>query len=196
MTLASDQPPADPVRDAKAKLRHRLRAERLIFAANAPALVAPSRLMALFRPGLIVAGYVALPGEADPMPLMKAAATCGCRLALPHVTSRAAPMRFLAWSPGDSLVAGPMGLSQPRHEAQPVDPDIVLTPLLGFDAKLNRLGQGAGFYDRTFAKMNGGLRIGVAWSIQQCDTLPVDAWDVPLDGIVTELGWHDPETDR
>lgn len=195
MTPVTDQRPTDPVREAKTRLRHRLRAERLAFAANAPALTAPNRLMALFRPGLIVAGYIALQGEADAMPLMLAATDRGCRLALPHVTSRAAPMRFLAWSPGDLLVTGPMGLSQPRQDAHPIDPDIFLTPLLGFDAKLNRLGQGAGFYDRAFAKVHGGLRIGVAWSIQQCDTLPVDAWDVPLDGVVTELGWHERETD-
>lgn len=189
-------------------LRQRLRAERLAFAVDAPAIVPPKRFLALLRPGMTVASYVALPGEADPSALAHAALERGCRLALPHVTNRAAPMRFLDWAPGEPLARGPLGLSQPDADAPEVTPDLVLTPLLGFDARLNRLGQGAGFYDRAFAHISPALgigpglrigpvlRIGVAWSMQRCDTLPVDAWDVPMDGIVTERGWFDPETDR
>lgn len=177
-------------------LRQRLRAERLAFAVDAPAIVPPDQFLALLRPGMTVASYVALPGEADPSALAHAALERGCRLVLPHVTNRAAPMRFLDWAPGEPLARGPLGLSQPDADAPEVTPDLVLTPLLGFDARLNRLGQGAGFYDRAFAHISPVLRIGVAWSMQRCNTLPVDAWDVPMDGIVTERGWFDPETDR
>ena len=66
---------------------------------------------------------------------------------------------------------------------------MILTPLLAFDAALNRLGQGAGHYDRAFAANAGAWRIGVAWSVQRVETLPADPWDVPLHNIITEQGW-------
>ena len=98
-------------------------------------------------------------------------------------------MRFLAWATGDDLVPGPFGLFQPHHEAPDLAPDIILTPLLAFDSKLDRLGQGAGYYDRAFAQFPHALRIGVAWNVQCVDALPVDPWDMPLDAVITESGW-------
>jgi 5-formyltetrahydrofolate cyclo-ligase len=72
-----------------------------------------------------------------------------------------------------------------------VRPDIILTPLLGFDHLLHRLGQGAGHYDRAFAALPGARRIGVAWSVQHVDPLPTDPWDVPLHAVITEQGWFE-----
>ena len=98
-------------------------------------------------------------------------------------------MRFLAWAEGTALVAGPFGLRQPPADAAALAPDLILTPLLAFDAKLDRLGQGAGYYDRAFAQFPDARRIGVAWDVQRVDALPVDAWDMPLHAIVTEREW-------
>ncbi|MFZ8396223.1 5-formyltetrahydrofolate cyclo-ligase, partial [Staphylococcus aureus] len=70
-----------------------------------------------------------------------------------------------------------------------VKPDIILTPMLAFDAKLDRLGQGAGYYDRAFATFPDAWRIGVAWSVQQVESLPTEAWDMPLHAVITECGW-------
>ena len=68
--------------------------------------------------------------------------------------------------------------------------DALLIPLVGFDARGNRLGMGAGFYDRALAKRLGRrpLAIGVAFGCQQVDSLPVDPWDQPLDYVVTDAG--------
>ena len=98
-------------------------------------------------------------------------------------------MRFLAWETEAALVAGPHGLSQPAAHAIELRPDIILTPLLAFDAKLNRLGQGAGYYDRAFERFPDAWRIGVAWSVQQVAELPTEPWDIPLHAVVTEQGW-------
>ena len=142
----------------------------------------------------IIATYLPMDDEADPAPLNAAALAHGWQLALPHVTTRDAPMRFLLWAEGAPLADGPFGLRQPRADAPVARPDIILTPLIAFDAALGRLGQGAGFYDRAFAEMPHVLRIGIAWSVQQVPKVPLDRWDVPLHGIVTDKGWIGPDT--
>jgi 5-formyltetrahydrofolate cyclo-ligase len=73
-----------------------------------------------------------------------------------------------------------------------VAPDLILTPLVAFDRSLARLGQGAGHYDRAFARYPLARRIGVAFSVQEVERLPTDAWDVPLHAIVTEREWIAP----
>lgn len=182
-------PPTNPL-NYKRALRRRLRAARDAFVADAPKKIeAPSAFLALLARGAIVASYRPLGSEADPARLVVTALTAGCRLALPHVESHDSPLRFLAWQPGDALHQGPFGLEQPEVNNPAVCPDIVLTPLLGYDVHLNRLGQGAGHYDRAFAAFPGARRIGVAFSVQQVDALPADAWDVPLDAVITEQGW-------
>ena len=177
----------------KAEIRARMRSARLAHAAVASPITPPAAFLdVLHHPG-IIASYVAMPGEADPTLLARAAHDRGWVIALPHVTHRSLPMRFLAWQPGELLVTGPFGLRQPPADAPALRPDIVLTPLLAFDRALNRLGQGAGYYDRAFADLPAVLRIGVAWSIQGVDTLPADPWDVALHGVIDEYGWNEPE---
>jgi len=176
--------------DAKKALRARMRAARIAFAADAAApIIVPDAFRARLRPGLIVTSYIPLAGEADPSPLARAAAEAGCALALPHVTTRDRPMRFLGWAGDTALEPGPMGLSQPEDAAMELAPDIILTPLVAFDRELNRLGQGAGYYDRAFARFPAAWRVGIAWSMQQVERLPCDPWDVPLHAIATEQEW-------
>jgi 5-formyltetrahydrofolate cyclo-ligase len=174
----------------KRVFRTRLRAARDAFVAGKPSpIVVPSEFAARLSHGLTVTSYVPMGSEADPSPLARAATDAGCVLALPHVTVRSEPMRFLAWETEAALEAGPFGLSQPATDAIELRPDIILTPLLAFDAKLDRLGQGAGYYDRAFARFPDAWRVGVAWSVQQVEDLPVAPWDMPLHAIVTEQGW-------
>jgi 5-formyltetrahydrofolate cyclo-ligase len=174
----------------KAALRARMRVARIAFAARTDRAPAPSpAFLARLGPGLTVASYVPMAGEADPAALARAAVDAGCVIALPHVSTPAAPMRFLAWDSEADLVPGPFGLHQPHHDAPALTPDIVLTPLVAFDATLNRLGQGAGYYDRAFAAFPQAWRIGIAWSIQRVDALVTEPWDVPLHAVVTEQDW-------
>ncbi|MBB3693133.1 5-formyltetrahydrofolate cyclo-ligase [Sphingomonas sp. BK580] len=174
----------------KRALRAAARATRDAFvAAGAPALPCPREFVALLAPGLVVASYAPVGSEADPCELEAAAVAAGCRLALPHVVDRATPIRFLAWAAEHALSEGPFGLRQPVGTLPSLVPDIVLTPLVAFDAALNRVGQGAGHYDRAFATYPAARRIGIAWSVQQLDSITPDPWDAPLDAIVTERGW-------
>jgi 5-formyltetrahydrofolate cyclo-ligase len=105
---------------------------------------------------------------------------------------RGQPLAFHPWHPGTMLHPGPLGVMQPPPDAPEAVPEIVLTPLLGFDRRGHRLGYGAGYYDRTFAALAAAghhpLRCGVALSIQEIDTVPETADDIPLDMVVTEAG--------
>jgi 5-formyltetrahydrofolate cyclo-ligase len=136
-----------------------------------------------------VAAYLPIGSEMDTLPVIERLERRGVAIALPHVTGRRGLMRFLAWTPGDPLPLGPMGLRQPAANAPEMRPDLILTPLLAFDSRLHRLGYGAGHYDRAFASFPDARRIGLAWAIQRIEDLPDDAWDVPLHGVVTERGF-------
>lgn len=185
--------PADP---AKPALRRALRAARAAHVASLAAggregaQHAAARHVAAHVPsGAAVALYQAAGDEIDPAPLAAMLAAAGCRIALPHVAGDRVTMRFLEWTAGDPLHPGAFGLRQPHDAADPLAPEIILTPLLGFDRAGGRIGQGKGFYDRAFASLPGARRIGYAWSVQQVAHVPIDPWDVPLHAIATECAW-------
>lgn len=182
--------------DDKAALRRWYRAERTRFVQslgdqerNLAFSRLPSPLARLCSPGKILAGYVAVGSEADPSRLLREAESLGCTIVLPHVTSRSAPMRFLRHAADAPLAQGPFGLMQPPEAAEPLRPDMAIVPLIAFDERLFRLGQGAGHYDRALSLLDNCMTIGLAWSIQQADTLPADPWDIPMDAILTERSW-------
>ena len=99
---------------------------------------------------------------------------------------------FRHHDPQGALVPGGFGTMAPGAEAEMLDPDIMLMPLSAFDGSGNRIGYGAGHYDRAIARLHAlGKRprlIGLAFECQCADTIPVEAHDVPLDAIITENG--------
>lgn len=111
----------------------------------------------------------------------------GRRVALPAFTGRDAPMHFRLWDDpyeDQGLATGPWGQGQPE-ESEPVTPDIVIIPLLAFTAAGDRLGQGAGHYDRWLAEHPDVAAIGLAWDCQRVDALPLEAHDRRLRAVVT-----------
>lgn len=64
--------------------------------------------------------------------------------------------------------------------------ELMLIPLLGFDTKCQRLGMGQGFYDRTLANIHGPLLLGIAYDFQCLSSIETEAWDIPLDAVITE----------
>jgi 5-formyltetrahydrofolate cyclo-ligase len=182
-------PPTSP----KAMLRQELKQRRQAFVLNVDSAESAKAMAGLAARHLagskIVSAYFAINGEIDPLPLVRQLARHGVMIALPHVTGTRDALRFLAWEPGSRLEDGPFGLRQPPAEARAVEPDVILAPLLGFDGALNRIGYGAGHYDRAFARFPHARRIGLAWSVQACESIPVDPWDVPLHAVATEQDW-------
>ncbi len=138
-----------------------------------------------------VAAYLAAGVEVDALPLIELAAAAGMTTALPFIDRRGGTMCFRTWRPGQALAAGPYGVPQPLETAPETAPDTIFAPLVGFDHQGRRLGQGGGFYDRAFARFPDARRIGLAWSVQQAQTLPVEPWDLPVHGVVTEKQWID-----
>src|SRR5699024_8920221 len=100
----------------------------------------------------IVSAYRPIRSELDPEPLMLALIAHGCRLCLPVIEGKGLPLKFREWTPGVSMQAGPYGAQVPAEGAW-LDPDLLIVPLLAFDACGQRLGYGGGFYDRTIARL-------------------------------------------
>jgi 5-formyltetrahydrofolate cyclo-ligase len=141
------------------------------------------------KPGTIVAGYSPIRSEIDPRPLMKNLATQGVQLALPAVTARGKSLAFRAWSPGDRLMLGPLGILEPSPAAAELVPDIMLVPLAAFDRSGHRIGYGAGHYDTTLAhlrKVKTIIALGVGFAVQETRTVPMQPHDVALDYVLTE----------
>ena len=139
----------------------------------------------------IVALYRAMGSELDTDALAKALEAAGRRLCLPVLVQRDAPMQFRAWAPGEPLELDAAGCPAPLPLAEIVDPDLILTPLLAFDRFGGRLGQGGGYYDRTFAERPDALRIGFAYAGQGVERLTLEDHDVRLHGVLTEAGYQE-----
>jgi 5-formyltetrahydrofolate cyclo-ligase len=139
--------------------------------------------------GSIVSGYSPIRSEIDPVPLMRALATQGARLALPAVMARGKSLAFRSWSPNDRLMLGPLGILEPSPAAAELIPDIMLVPLAAFDRLGHRIGYGAGHYDYTLAhlrKVKAIAAIGLAFAAQEIEAVPALSHDVALDYVLTE----------
>ena len=136
--------------------------------------------------GAVVAGFWPIRDEIDIRPLLTALHEKGHPLALPVTGRRGEPLVFRAWTPGEPLLPGRFGTSHPAGRV--VIPDVLLIPLLAFDAEGRRLGYGGGFYDRTLALLPQARRIGCAFASQELDSLPSGPYDQRLHAVLTEAG--------
>ncbi|MGO4907642.1 5-formyltetrahydrofolate cyclo-ligase [Pseudorhodobacter sp. W20_MBD10_FR17] len=137
--------------------------------------------------GRALAGYMPMRTEIDPLPAMAAHQGVVC---VPVIMGAGQALRFREWSPGCAMVAGEFGALIPA-EGGWVEPEVLIVPLVGFDARGYRLGYGGGFYDRTLEGLRARgpvLAIGFAFSGQEMDAVPIEATDQKLDVIVTENG--------
>lgn len=142
-------------------------------------------------PGEIVSGFWPIRSEADIRPLMFALREKGARLCLPVVLDRETIV-FRELVRGAAMVDTGFGTTGPAEDAEVLDPDLLLVPLSAFEAKGNRIGYGAGHYDRAIARLRAKGRtprlVGIAFACQEADSIPAEPHDVPLDAVVTENG--------
>lgn len=139
-----------------------------------------------------VAGYWAVDGEialhAWQLRLPPALVYC---LPVLHDDGR---LRFAPWRPGAPLTTNQHGIPEPDVEPPlllaPEDMALVVAPLVAFDAQRQRLGMGAGWYDRSFGfrreRAAPPWLVGAAFALQQVDALAPEPWDVTLDAVCTE----------
>jgi 5,10-methenyltetrahydrofolate synthetase len=138
--------------------------------------------------GLTVSAYWPFRGEPDLRPLLAEVARRGGRTALPVVVEKARPLEFHLWQAGEPLSRGVWNIPIPAEQNR-VLPDIVLSPVVGYDAACYRLGYGGGFFDRTLAAMPARPRvIGLGYSAARLPTIYPQLHDIPMDLIATETG--------
>jgi 5-formyltetrahydrofolate cyclo-ligase len=145
-----------------------------------------SEVLAGYR-GVPLSGYMPIRTEINPLPAMAEASAYG-PVGVPVIEAKSAPLRFARWEPEMPMVAGPFGAQIPENPEY-FEPEILIVPLVAFDARGGRLGYGGGFYDRTLEKLRAAratLAIGFAYAAQEAEDLPLEPTDQPLDMIVTE----------
>lgn len=141
--------------------------------------------------GTIVSGFFPIRSEADIRPLMARLKSRGARLCLPVVMDKETIV-FRELVAGAELVNTGFGTRGPGPDAAVLDPDLLLVPLSAFDAHGNRIGYGAGHYDRAIARLREKGRhprlIGIAFDCQEVAEVPYEAHDVRLEAVLTESG--------
>ena len=185
------------------EIRRRLRAQRA--ALDAPTRMAAADAIArgfrdhpdLFGHPGYVAGYWAVGGEV-PLHVLQLRLFPGQVWCLPLLGDGpgGAALSFAPWRQGDPLVTNRFGIPEPDIAAPsrlpPQELHVVLVPLVAFDDAGNRLGMGAGYYDRSFAFRRAApappYLVGVGYEFQRVPALAAQPWDVPLDAVLTERG--------
>lgn len=143
-----------------------------------------------------IAFYLPNDGEIDPTLLMERAWQQKKICYLPVLAPLDKKLLFVSYNRDDELRFNQFGIPEPLLQSHKTRAawalDLVITPLVAFDLQGNRLGMGGGYYDRTFAFMQGTSKpkkpklLGAAHAFQQCEALPRQAWDIPLTAIFTD----------
>ena len=184
-------PTHDELRQRNRKLRAALDREALENAASALA----ERIFSMpeFSAAERVAAYAAVNGEISLDPVIERALAEGKKVYLPNLDRES--LRFSPYFHGQKMRVNRFRLYEPDVEDDemlaPADLDLVLAPLVVFDAARNRIGMGGGYYDRSFAFRKDRARstpilIGVAHELQRVEHIEPEPWDVRLDRIVTD----------
>ena len=135
-----------------------------------------------------IGGYFPVNCEIDDLEILKEFDKKNYQISLP-VIKKNFQMDFYKWSFSDPMKINQYGIPEPNSKKL-VYPDIILVPLVAFDNTLNRLGYGGGYYDRIIKKLSEKkkkiLKIGLAFSVQKINNVPVTKYDKKLDYIVTD----------
>jgi 5-formyltetrahydrofolate cyclo-ligase len=169
-------------------LRRRLAADRPEAAAQAAALAPLDRWPSAESFGF----YYPQGSELDPTPLAARLADRGAAPALPVAESRDGLLAFRLWNPAEGLAEDAFGVPAPPRSAAAAAPRLVVAPLLAFDRRGGRLGQGGGHYDRTLENLRAAgpvFVVGLGYAGQEVEEIPMEAHDQRLDAILTEAGY-------
>lgn len=127
-------------------------------------------------------------GEYDPRDAARYFMEAGAVLALPEVIGKNKPLCFREWWPDAPMKTGAYTIPVPQG-TQCIHPDILIIPMVGFDAQGYRLGYGSGYFDRTLATYSTPPRtIGVAFELQRLDNVHPQLHDIAMQYVVTEAG--------
>lgn len=141
--------------------------------------------------GQVIAAYWPKGREFDPTHILEEALNKGFRCALPKIEGDSKVLTFIEWTKDTAFKPGPFGIMEPQN-GEALEPDIFIVPMLAFDRKGHRLGQGGGYYDATLAHYRAKkdvTAIGIAYAAQAVlFNLPVEDHDQQMNWILTPQG--------
>ena len=192
--MASDISPEQDIQNQRSAIRQIARDRRVeaaeVMGNEAGRLIVDKVIENIpLPPRKIIGGYWPVGSELDGRLLLIQLHGIGRSCCLPVVVHPDQSLIFRSWGPRIRLEPDLRGMMTPPEQEPEVTPDILFVPLLAFDRAGNRLGSGAGFYDRTLDRLRANRKIvaiGLAYSIQEFKEIPTFDHDQPLDWIVTE----------
>ena len=180
----------DTISKKQGQRDHAIRLRKSLVAPLAGQKAAENFLDAIpVSPSMAISLFLPIGSEIDTRPLIDALTARSVKCLLPVIVGRNRPLLFKEWQQGQPLVAGVFNTLQPDDDADIAVPDIVVAPLLAFDARGYRMGYGGGYYDRTLQALRGGgpcCAVGYAYEGQLIEKVITDNHDQKLDWVVTE----------
>ena len=144
---------------------------------------------------IVIAGYYPSNYEVNILNFLEEASNKRFRIVLPVIRS-SSRMSFKSWVFKEPLYVNKFGMLEPKDTKKEIIPDLIMVPLVAFDERLNRIGYGKGYYDRSLQKISKIkkkiISLGIAYSFQKCGSIPVSKHDFKLDYIFTEQGIISP----
>ena len=137
---------------------------------------------------ITIGGYYPSNYEVNILKFLKEASKKKFRITLPVIKSPN-KMFFRSWAYKEPLYVNQFGILEPKNSKKKFIPDLIMVPLVAFDNKLNRIGYGKGYYDRSLRKISkikkNAISLGIAYSFQKCKKIPINNYDFKLDYIFT-----------
>ena len=176
--------------ESKSELRRKLLETRRNFKDDeSPKIIENFLRLPELQKSQTIFAYAPTPDEIQIDPLLEKLVSNGNRVAIPFITSKT-EMVAARIDSISNLVNGKYGIRSTReiNLIAPDEIDLIIVPGAGFDRSGNRLGLGAGFYDRFLQKTPRALKIALAFQFQIVDKIPVESHDQKIDAIVTSEG--------
>jgi len=144
-----------------------------------------------YKKKITIAGYYPSNYEVNILSFLEKVSKKKFKIALPVINSSGG-MSFKSWIFKEPLYVNKFGILEPQSSKKKIIPDLIMVPLVAFDNRLNRIGYGKGYYDRSLKKINkikkNAISLGIAYSFQKCQKIPTNKHDFKLDYIFTEKG--------
>ena len=140
---------------------------------------------------ITIGGYYPSNYEVDILKFLEEASKKKFKITLPVIKS-SNEMSFQSWIFKEPLYVNKFGILEPKNSIKEIIPDLIMVPLVAFDNRLNRIGYGKGYYDRSLNKISKSKKktvsLGIAYSFQKCASIPINKFDFKLNYIFTERG--------
>ena len=144
-----------------------------------------------YKKKITIAGYYPSNYEVNILSFLEKVSKKKFKIALPVINSSGG-MSFKSWIFKEPLYVNKFGILEPKSSKKKIIPDLIMVPLVAFDNRLNRIGYGKGYYDRSLKKISkikkNAISLGIAYSFQKCQKIPTNKHDFKLDYIFTEKG--------